>query len=301
MKKEYFVFLQVVLFCAGCSMQQMALKQTAGLLKKAVPAFEKEEDFELASVALPANVKVVEGFLQAGPKNEDLLELAAVSYASYALVVLEDQFEQAEDLSPKADALGLRARQMYLRAHDFGLRLLEVRNPGFTEAFKKGRGDLHEALRKLDKNDVPGLFWSGMPLFTAINLARDNVNMIVKLPKARALIERVLELDEKYYHAGGHMLRGGMLGSVGKMLGGDPVAAKKHFERALELTKRRFLLVQVMYAKTLAVQMQDKELFTGLLNEVVKANLSISPEQKLANVAAKRRARRLLAKTEELF
>ena len=56
-----------------------------------------------------------------------------------------------------------------------------------------------------------------------------------------------------------------------------------------------------MYAKTLAVQTQDKALFKKLLGEVLKADLSIYPEQNLANVAAKRRARRLLKQMDDLF
>jgi predicted anti-sigma-YlaC factor YlaD len=114
-------------------------------------------------------------------------------------------------------------------------------------------------------------------------------------------VTRALELDEGYYHAGGHMIFGALFGGMSKTLGGDPEKARKHFDRALSLTRRRFLLVQVMYAKTLAVQLQDPALFKKLLDEVLAADLSIFPEQKLANVAAKRRARRLLARQGELF
>ncbi len=97
------------------------------------------------------------------------------------------------------------------------------------------------------------------------------------------------------------MILGSLYGSMGPSLGGDAAKAKKHFDRALALTERRFLLVQVMYAKTLAVQNQDLPLFKKLLNEVLDAKLEIFPQQKLANVAAKRRARRLLKRADELF
>jgi hypothetical protein len=42
-------------------------------------------------------------------------------------------------------------------------------------------------------------------------------------------------------------------------------------------------------------------LFEAILKEVVDAKLSLNPAQKLANVVAKRRAKRLLAKAKELF
>lgn len=286
---------------AGCSLQRMALDQTAGILKETMPAFERDWDFELVADALPANIKMLEGFLRAGPDNRTLVLLTAQAYTSYALVVLEDRMEQAEDMSPAQTRLALRARTMYLRGHRYGLRLLDLRHPGMAEAAKRGVKALEPFLERCDAEDVPGLFWAGMPLAGAINVSRDDVTMIARMPAAKALIARQLELDETYYHAGGHMIFGALYGSVGKMLGGDPKKARQHFDKALKMTKRRFLLVQAMYARTLAVQLQDEALFKKLCDEVLRADLSIYPEQKLANVAAKRRARRLMARMDELF
>ena len=287
-------------FAPGCSLRRMALDQTAAILKDAMPAFEKEWDFELVGAALPANIKMVEGFLESGQDNRDLLLMAAQAYTSYALVYLEDALERTEEDSPAATALTQRTREMYLRGHRYGVRLLATRHAGFFEAIDK-QDSLEAALKECTAEDVPGLFWAGMPLASAVNVSRDDVTMVSQMPKARALIARALELDEAYYHAGSHMIFGSLYGSMGKTLGGDPDKAKRHFTRALELTQRRFLMVQLMYAKTLAVQLQDKALFEKLLDEVIKADLSINPTQSLANVAAKRRARRLLARKSELF
>ena len=291
----------LILAATGCDLQRMALDQTAGILKKTLPAFERDWDYDLVAQALPGNIKMIEGFLQAGPDNRDLLLLVSQSYTSYGLVVLEDAWERAEEDTPQSARLAMRTREMYMRGHRYAMRLLEQRHPGLGAAFKKGLSDLEPYLAKCTKEDVPGLFWSGMPLAAAINMSRDDVAMIAYMPKAKALVARVLELDEGYYHAGGHMIFGGLYGSMGQMLGGDPTTSQVHFDTALKLTKRKFQLVQVMYAKTLAVQNQDQKVFDALLKEVLEAKLEIFPEQKLANVAAKRRARRLLAKKDELF
>ena len=293
--------LTAALLLGGCSMRQMALDQTAGILKDALPAFEKEWDFELVAEALPGSIKIMEGFLQSGPGNPDLLLLTAQAYTSYALVILEDRWERAEEDSEEADRLAHRTREMYLRGHRFGLRLLELRHPGFSKDFATDSATIERRLAACTPEDVPGLFWAGMPLVGAVNISRNDVTMISYMPKGRALIQRALALNEGYYHAGSHMILGSLYGSLGPSLGGDPVKAQKHLERALELTERRFLLVQVMYAKTLAVQNQDLPLFKKMLNEVLEAKLEIFPQQKLANVAAKRRARRLLQRADELF
>jgi predicted anti-sigma-YlaC factor YlaD len=295
------LLVAITLLGTGCSLRQMALNQTASILKDSMPAFEREWDYDLVEAALPPNIKMIEGFLQSGPDNPDLLLMAAQAYTSYAMVFLEDALERTEEDSPAATALSLRAREMYLRGHRYGLRLLETRHPGFTAAFAKGGDALDAALKRCRPKDVPGLFWAGMPLGSAINISRDDVAMLALVTQARSLVGRVLELDEAYYHAGSHMVFGALYGGIGKMLGGDPDKARTHFHRALELTGRKFLLVQLMYAKTLAVQLQDRALFQRLLEEVLKADLSIDPDQKLANVAAKRRARRLLARMSELF
>jgi hypothetical protein len=266
-----------------------------------MPAFESEWDFDLVEVALPPNIKTVEGFLQSGPGNPDLLLMASQAYTSYGLIILEDHLEQVEEDSPAATALTQRTREMYLRGHRYGLRLLDTTRPHFSDAFAKGQEELERALKSCTRADVVGLFWSGMPLASAINVSRDDVAMIALVSKAKAIVARALELDETFYHSASHMILGALHGSMPKTLGGDPDKAKRHFTRALELTGRRFLLVQVMYAKTVAVQLQDRPLFEKLLGEVLKADLSIEPTQKLANVAAKRRARRLLARVGELF
>lgn len=302
MTRTLYVCLAVTLLApGGCSIKQMAVDQTAKILKETMPAFERDWDYELVADALPGNIKMLEGFLRAGPGNRDLILLTTQAYASYALVVLEDRYERAEDLSPAQSKLALRTRTMYLRAHRYALRLLDQRHPGMAKAARKSVKALQPYLKQCDKDDVPGLFWAGMPLAAAINVSRDEVAMIARMPMAKALVARQLELDETYYHAGGHMIFGALYGSMGKMLGGDPDKAKRHFDKALKLTKRRFLLVQAMYAKTLAVQLQDEELFDRLTGEVLEAKLEIYPEQKLANVAAKRRARRLLSRKDELF
>jgi len=285
----------------GCSLQQVALDQTAAILKRSMPAFERDADYELVGAALPANIKMIEGFLEAGPRNPDLLMLAAQACTSYSLVFLEDRYERAEDMSDEAEALKARTVALYMRGHRYGLRLAELTLPGITVALHKNLAALKERLAAAGPEDVPGLFWTAMPLSGAVNLARDDVEMIAWLPEVKALMQRVVELDEGYYHGSAHLVFGSLYGGVGKMLGGDPKLAREHFDKALQITGRKFLLVQVMMARTLAVQLQDRKLFDRLLDEVQKAKLSIDPEQRLANLAAKRRGARLKARADELF
>lgn len=266
-----------------------------------MPAFERESDYELAAEAFPASLKTMEGLLQAAPDNRDLLLLLAKGYAAYALLVLEDRLELVPDLTPRFEHLRQRVRATYLRAHRYGLRLLDLRVSGFRGALGKDIRVLQQLLARCDKQDVPALLWTGLAMASALNVARDDIGLLAKAAHVRLIMERILALDQRYYFGGAHLVLGAMQGSSGALTGGNAELSKKHFERALVISKRGFLLIQERYAKTLAVQQQDRALYQSLLEEILAADLAKNPNQKLANVAAKRRARRALARIDELF
>jgi hypothetical protein len=84
------------------------------------------------------------------------------------------------------------------------------------------------------------------------------------------------------------------------MYGGKPQESRKHFERALAISNRKFLLAQVTYAETYARMIFDKELYQKLLNEVLGQPLEdndMASSNKLAQVMAQK----LLDATEEYF
>lgn len=209
---------------------------------------------------------------------------------------------EAAESESESERQRLRARELYLRAHRYGLRAVEQYVPGFRQAFEHSSETLYKHyLPRCEKEAAPALLWAGMALALAINVARDDVMLLGDIALARALLERVVVLDERYYFGGAHLALGALLGSTGPMTGGDVEGARRHLERALQIGQRGFLLAQEMYARTLAVQLQDRERFASLLSEVERAPLSINPDQALVNVAAKRRAARLRERIDELF
>ena len=132
-------------------------------------------------------------------------------------------------------------------------------------------------------------------------LSLHNPVAFADVSKIEAVMERVLELDEAFHYAGPHLFMGAFYGSRSKLLGGNPEKSRRHFLKSLQLTSNRFLLSRVLFAKTYAVQIQDKKLFDRQLQEVMQAPADIFPEQRLANEVAKLKARRLLEMSDELF
>ena len=90
-------------------------------------------------------------------------------------------------------------------------------------------------------------------------------------------------------------------GGRAEMLGGDPSKAKEYLERAIEISQGKHLMARFLLAKYYAVPAQDRELFERTLQEILLAPTEQFPEQRLANELAKRRARRWLKHTDEIF
>jgi hypothetical protein len=109
------------------------------------------------------------------------------------------------------------------------------------------------------------------------------------------------EKDSSFYYGGASLFLGTLYGSRSKFLGGDYDVSRAYFERALRINRRTFLMTQVYYARSLAVQTLDEELFDRLIAEVDAASIDVLPDNRLANAIAKEKAGRLKERRPELF
>ena len=293
------------LIAAGCSMTQLAVGTQAEIMEQAAPVLEEQTDYEFARIAAPGALVQVDGLLRVSPDNEHLLLLGTRGWASYAYGFIEDNMEIAEasgDLEA-ADHERDRARSMYLKAKDLGLKLLDTMNSDFSGALGRDPDRLKRFLAEEfgDESDAPALFWTAYAWGSAINISRDNPELIADLPFPRVLMERAVQLNEGYFHAAGQVFLGVINSSLGQAIGGNPEQGRKHFERALELTQRKATIVQLNYAQTYAVQLQDRKLFDSLLKEVVDTPIPEGTELALPNTIARRRALRLIAQADNLI
>ncbi|RMF59829.1 MAG: hypothetical protein D6748_05610 [Calditrichaeota bacterium] len=286
MKYLWVVGITVVLL-TSCSLQRIALKTTTGLFAYGVEALYAEPDLELAKTAIASNLKLLEGFHRADPNNKELLLFLTQGYASYSLAFLEDT-------DPK------RASAFYLRARDYGFQLLQKSSP-FKKGIPQTEAEFKEKLTRLKKSDVPALFWAAFAWSGWINLNRDKPQAVFDLNIVKAMMNRVLELDEGYFFGGAHLFWGSILGSIPPMLGGNPEKAKQHFQRALELSDGKFLMTFVYYARFYAAPTLNEELFDSLLDKVISAKQDILPNYELMTSLAKQKARWLATQKEELF
>lgn len=287
MKNALSVGFMFLLLLQGCSTQSLAVRMAVPLVEAQHTALNQEVDLELAESAIPPSLKMMEGLLLENPEDEILLSSLSEGFCNYA-------FGFVEDGDPE------RASGFYLRGRGYAERILAV--SGAPENLVRQKlEEFKQSLQAIDRDQIQGLFWLGRCWAGWLTLNLDDLGAFADISRVEAVIERTLELDGSYQYAGPHLLAGAFYGGRTKILGGNPEKARVHFEKCLELTGHKFLPAQVMYAKTYAVQSQDRALFTKLLSEVEAAPMDILPEQQLANSVAKRKARKLLELTDELF
>ncbi len=289
---------------AGCSINKMVADTTAGLINEGSPALEAMSDYDLAGYGIPGAIVQLELFFHISPKNPNLGVNLAKAYIGYGQGWVEHQYEVADDSGrlEEADALRARARNLYLRGRDIAVSMLRARKKGIDEAFRAGEVETEKFLKKnyKKKSDAAALFWAGAGWGAAIDMSRDQPDLIVDLPIAEALVARAKELDETYYTYGPGMFLGAAEAALPEAMGGNPVAGKALFDEALDKSGRKNLMIQFQMARTLAVNTQNKEMFLKLLNEIVEAP-DLGPETRLPNAIARHRAAFYLKRVDTLF
>ncbi len=288
----------LVLLLPGCSIRSVAVNKIGDALANTGSNFASDEDPELVGDAIPFGLKTMEGLLESAPKHKGLLLGAASGFVQYAYgwVQMEGDMVEAKDLA-RATELRERARKLYLRARDYGLRGLEVDFPGLRDALPR---DAKAALAKTKKEHVPLLYWTAMGWGGAMSLKVNDSEVSVDQPIVEALARRALELDE-----------GWGLGSIHEFfvswesahasVGGSMEKAREHFERAILFSKGRRAFPYLTYAESVSVAKQDKAQFQEMLEKALAIDVSRPDDQRLANLLAQKRARWQLGRLDELF
>jgi len=285
---NHFALLFLVLGLAGgCSPSRFAVQATLPLVGSQILAIQEESDPALAEKAIPANLKMLEGLLKQDPDNAWILENLAEGFCGYA-------FSFLEDTEPG------RASSLYARGKDYALRATIIRT-GREKWQDLSLDEWSRALKEVEVAHQSPLFWLGQCWGGWLMQNLDSVEAFADIPRLEILMKKVHELNPAFHHAGPNLFLGAFYGGRSKMLGGNPEKSRHHFEKALKLTENKYLLVRLLFAKTYAVQNQDRELFESQLQAVLQAPPNLFPEQRLANEVARKKATQLLDQIDELF
>jgi predicted anti-sigma-YlaC factor YlaD len=289
----------LLLALPGCSIRQMAINSLGNALAEAGDTYSSDEDPELVAGAIPFGLKTIESLLGEAPRHDGLLYAAASGFTQYAFAFVEQRadFLEAEDWEESVHQRE-RAKKLYLRARDYGLRGLEVEFEGFRE---KLRQDPEAALAKTEKEHVPMLYWTAAAWAAATSLAIDDSELTADQFQFEAMMKRALELDEAWEYGSIHDFFLSFEGSRAGAAGGSIEEARRHFERAMTLSRNQRAFPLVSLAETVSVAEQNREEFEELLQQALAIDVDELPAVRLANLIAQKRARWLLERTDELF
>ena len=290
--------LCLALVLPGCSLKKMAIKTVADSLSEGTSSFATDDDPQLIKDALPFGLKTLEGLLAQLPTHRPLLRSVAAGFTSYSAAFIQPEIRALEEVDLDiAREQKVRARRMFLRARDYGLRALEVGYPNLRQSLM---ADPKAALAKTRKTDVPDLYWTAAAWGSAISLGKDQMDLVADVPRVDALIHRAIELDESW-DAGSLTEFMIAFETRGDAQGGSLDRARTYFNRTLELAQGKRITPLVSLAENVSITVQNRAEFETLLDEALAFDCDTHPETRLVNLLAQKRARQLKALAGSLF
>ena len=272
---------------SGCVVLRHSISSmTTPLAADLVQSLQEQSDLQLVHDGGAAFLLVFDGLVRSSPDNDGLLLAAANAQIAYA-----GAFVGREEAP--------RARAMFAKARDYGLRVLRRRG-AFDKVWDRPLDAFASAMPAFGSDDVPALYATATAWAGWIISSPDSMQALSEFSKVRALMQRVLDLAPGCQHGGPEQFFGIYYAIQPRGGGQDLAKSKEFFERAMKFAGPDYLLVRVTYAEFYARYAFDRELFEKTLKDVL-AHGGDRPEFRLTNAAARRRAQGLLERADDIF
>jgi predicted anti-sigma-YlaC factor YlaD len=288
--------LALAAFGTGCSVERLATNRLADTLAGSGTSYAADDDPELVEAALPFSLKLMESVLAETPEHRDLLAATAAAFTQFAYAFVQ---QDGDELSlTDTDAAWVswnRARRLYLRARDYGLRGLEAAHPGFRAAFAV---DHARALQAAGADDVDLLYWTAASWAAAIALGKDDPKLVADLPSVSALIDHALTVDEDWDRGAIHAFLITYVMARPDASENRETAARRHFDRAVLLAGGRSAGPYLSWAESFCIPREDRDCFDQAVASALAVDLEAEPALRLANTVMQRRAAWLKANVD---
>jgi hypothetical protein len=270
---------------AGCSVILVCLVLTSCtslltgmVIEPAVGNLQKQQDVDLVCEGAASYLLMIDSLIESDPLNRDLLLIGIKSYSG-TVAALSSCGASPRRISALAD-----------KAKKYGQDLLSM----YVSLGNTNNVAFDRELTDLTSSNAPYVFWGTFGWLTWVGQQHGSPAAMADLITIEKLMVRLLAVDETIENGSVHLFFGVLYGAKPKMIGGDPERSRDHFERALEISARSFLMVQATYAETYGRMVFNKELHDTLLQEVIAFPIEDSPDNTLSNQIAKRKAHLLL-------
>ena len=283
----------VVLLLTGCSLERMATNRLGDVLAAGGTVYASDDDPELIEAATPFSLKLMESVLAGSPEHRALLATTAAGFTQYAYAFVHQEADAATLEDPEAAAAAsMRARRLYLRARNYGLRGLDATHPGFSAGLAT---DPAATVSRATKADVELLYWTGVAWAAAIGFGKDDPALVADLDRVSILVDRARDLDESWGDGALHafLITWEMVRPDSG--GGREEHARAHFERAVALSGGQSAGPWVAWAESVCLAHADRACFEESLQAALDIDPDARPATRLENLVMQRRARWLLA------
>lgn len=278
---------------SGCSMQRLVAGKAADTLAGSGATYASDDDPELVEAALPFSLKLMESVLASTPGHRGLLAATCAGFTQYAYAFVQQEADViALKDTDRAWAGWTRARRLYLRARDYGLRGLDAALPDFSTDL---RADRTAAAARAGPAEVDLLYWTAVSWAAAISLGKDDPALVAELPIVSALIDRALAVDGDWDRGAIHAFLVTYTMVRPDVEGDRTALARRHFERAVELAQGRAVAPHLSWAEAVCVPREDRACFGQSLAAALAIDPDDDPPTRLANTILQRRAAWLLA------
>lgn len=296
MKMSVAFLLAVVLASCSSFIEKRAATSTYQILLRGNVAARRLADVELARDAAPGGIVQMAAFSAAYPEHRGFRELYADAICQYSLGFVLDDWEAASlaDRADEAKRIATRLDGLLATCVDLNLDLL----PDVWRAAKDDLVRWNALLSSVKPAQAPFLLSIGSAEAVRFAIAPLAAGFS-GLGRAIATLTRCSEVSPGLRDAGAEILLGSLLAGRARLLPGPDgeaqfAAARKHLGSSS-------ILVDVMYARGVAVARQDRQLFLRLLDRALAEDLARWPDQRLSNELARRKAKRYRAAVDTLI
>ena len=234
-------FIVLALAFASCSgVQKVAIGQTGQIIYNASFEQQVENDWQMFTTTLDANIKLMDAFLSQDKTNKDLLASLVKAYVAKGFAIEETKYleEKFQDIDKQDSKHFKRALFSYTRALNYSLDYLQAsgieRNilsknisklDNITKALSENLSD--------DKRDVELVAYLAQALGGLIELQKDNMRVVSYAPVLKTLFDWSCAKDPTISIGVCDIFYATYDSSRPTMLGGNPKRGKQRFEEAI--------------------------------------------------------------------
>lgn len=277
------LLLAILLATSGCA--TLVNKASNSLGQQLAAGILDHDDPATVGAGLPAYLLLLDGLNHDGKPNPARLCLAADLYGAYAGSFVDDP---------------TRAKRLAARAFGYASRAACASNQAWCGLDDRKFDEVDAAIATAKPAQVEVLACLGGAWAGYIQAHADDWNAIAAIPKARRVMEKVVEINPAFRDGQPQLYLGVMNSLLPPAYGGKPEVAQAFFEDALQRSGGRNQMVRVLYARQYARLVFDQALHDRLLDEALAADPK-APGLTLMNTLAQAQALALKANSKDYF